>query len=976
MPVIDNPVVQGPVNVSLALSNLTGNATLFGSSTVPLTILNDNVGISFSSPIYVVNKTNTTVTLNVTRFNVTTGTTTVNYATADGSAVAGTNYVGASGTLTFNPGETLKTLSISILHDPLVTGNLSFNVNLSVPSGGAQLASPSSASVVEIDAEAGINFASSSASVMENSNSVVLAVVCSNPNVEPISVNYATADGTASAGVDYQATSGMLTFTGGQVTNYITVPIINNVQVGGNLMFSVNLFNPAAPGVVLTPSTETVTIINNNSGLSFSSPTYLVLKSGVAASIGVIRTGYTNSTVSVNYNTQDGSAVNVSDYQGVSGTLTFTNGQTSTNFSVPVIDSTFIKPDRTVLLQLSGPSPAGNSTLVAPSAATLTIHDNSGSLVVPAGSAMIYESFLPTNGIIDPGETVTNLFALRDSAGTNTANLTATLLSTNGISSPSGPQNYGALIVGGHSVSRPFSFTANGTNGQQIIATFQLQDNGANVGTASFTYTLGTSTASFSNNAVIVINDVSPATPYPSTINASGQGGALNKVTVALNKVSHTSPSDIDALLVSPSGQKMLLMANTGGGNAINNVMLSFDGAATASLPQTGQIVSGTYKPTAYFPVATFPVPAPPAPYATNLAAFSGGNPNGAWSLYVIDDSAGDVGVISNGWSLNFISGSPLTPAVDMEVTITNSPNPVIVGNNLTYTVTVTNYGPSSASDVTVTNTMPPGANYVSSAPTLGSALTNNNQVVWTVGALTNGAGAALVFTVQPTVAGFITSTSSVQSVESDLNPGNNSASVGTTVNSLTADLIASLTGTPSPLWLGNNLTYTISVTNAGPAAASNVAVTNTLPSSATLVSGSPNAYVVSGNVITFTNLGSLSVGSVTVAVIVVHPNVDGTITNLVLVGSSVPDPLKGNNTASVKTIVQSPQMSVSQSGVSLAIAWPSDAANYVLQSATSLNPPIAWTMMTDPSPSVVGGQKVVNVSIGSGNKYFRLYAP
>jgi uncharacterized repeat protein (TIGR01451 family) len=195
-------------------------------------------------------------------------------------------------------------------------------------------------------------------------------------------------------------------------------------------------------------------------------------------------------------------------------------------------------------------------------------------------------------------------------------------------------------------------------------------------------------------------------------------------------------------------------------------------------------------------------------------------------------------------------------------------------------------------------------------------------------------------------------------------------------VNSLTADLIAGLTGTPSPLWLGNNLTYTISVTNAGPAAASNVAVTNTLPSSATLVSGSPNAYVVSGNVITFTNLGSLSVGSVTVAVIVVHPNADGTITNLVLVGSSVPDPLKGNNTASVKTIVQSPQMSVSQSGVSLAIAWPSDAANYVLQSATSLNPPIAWTTMTNPSPSVVGGQKVVNVSIGSGNKYFRLYAP
>src|SRR6185436_7788646 len=94
----------------------------------------------------------------------------------------------------------------------------------------------------------------------------------------------------------------------------------------------------------------TVTILDNDAGLSFSSPAYSILKSGVSATIGVVRSGFTNSTVSVNYSTQDGTATNGVDYFGTSGTLIFTNGETSKSFSFPVIDSTTIKPDRTVLL--------------------------------------------------------------------------------------------------------------------------------------------------------------------------------------------------------------------------------------------------------------------------------------------------------------------------------------------------------------------------------------------------------------------------------------------------------------------------------------------------------------------------------------------------------------------------------------------------------------------------------------------------
>jgi subtilisin-like proprotein convertase family protein len=277
---------------------------------------------------------------------------------------------------------------------------------------------------------------------------------------------------------------------------------------------------------------------------------------------------------------------------------------------------------------------------------------------------LVQEGFQPPNYIIDPGETVTLSFAFRDVAGNNVTNLVATLLTNNGVTLPSGPQtNNGILIVGGPSASLPFTFTASGAAGQSIAATFQLWSGTNNLGTNVFNFMLGILTNTFANTNLIVINDALPASPYPSVINASSVGGSLIKATVSFANLAHTSPSDIDALLESPYQQSVLLMANAGGGYAIQNVTLTFDDATNNPfLPQYTQIVSGTNRPTAFVPVATFPAPAPPAPYATNLSAFNGSNPNGAWSLFVIDDTPLDSGVISNGWSLNLTTASPIAP--------------------------------------------------------------------------------------------------------------------------------------------------------------------------------------------------------------------------------------------------------------------------------------------------------------------------
>jgi hypothetical protein len=361
--------------------------------------------------------------------------------------------------------------------------------------------------------------------------------------------------------------------------------------------------------VLIPPSTATVTIVDNNTGLAFSSPSYTVNKTAGTAVITVLRTDNTNLVSTVNFTATNGTAVNGLNYTATNGTLVFSNGQTSSSFYVPVSDTTVPQPDLTVLLQLMNPV---NGTLLSPSAATLIIHDNTGSDVIPAGSLLVTNSSLAdmTNDIIGPNDTVSMQFAFRCAGGTNVPNLVAQLVTGGGVTSPSPATNsYGPLTYLGHSVSRPFTFTAQGTNNQAITANFNLYDNTTNnpIGTAVFGYTLGTLTNSYTNSTTIVINANTNASPYPSVISIGGLGGSLVKATVTLNKMYHTSPSFVDALVVAPSGADTLIMAHVGGQNTITNVVLTFDDAATNSLTHSGQAVTSTNKPSAILPVRNFP---------------------------------------------------------------------------------------------------------------------------------------------------------------------------------------------------------------------------------------------------------------------------------------------------------------------------------------------------------------------------------
>jgi subtilisin-like proprotein convertase family protein len=185
----------------------------------------------------------------------------------------------------------------------------------------------------------------------------------------------------------------------------------------------------------------------------------------------------------------------------------------------------------------------------------------------------------------------------------------------------------------------------------------------------------------FCNSDPITINDggspSSPqainteATPYPSTIDVSGLSGFISSLTVSINGFSHSFASDVSVLLVGPTGQKMILFAQASDGSPVSNASLAFSDDATAYLPIDAAIVTGIYKPTNRTGnneagEVDFPAPAPSStpdsPYAATLAAFQGSDPNGIWSLYVVDNASGDSGEISGGWCLTInTSDNPTT---------------------------------------------------------------------------------------------------------------------------------------------------------------------------------------------------------------------------------------------------------------------------------------------------------------------------
>jgi hypothetical protein len=167
-------------------------------------------------------------------------------------------------------------------------------------------------------------------------------------------------------------------------------------------------------------------------------------------------------------------------------------------------------------------------------------------------------------------------------------------------------------------------------------------------------------TRTFSNLGQITIpglsGDGNAANPYPSTIVVSGfTNGTITDVNVILTNFNHTRPSDVDVLISASQipAVNAIIMSDAGGDADAVNASLVLDDQASTSLPASGPIVNGTYRPTNLGLGDSFPATAPVPSGNSALSAFNGGSPNGTWQLFVVDDVLDfDVGVIADGWAI------------------------------------------------------------------------------------------------------------------------------------------------------------------------------------------------------------------------------------------------------------------------------------------------------------------------------------
>ncbi len=362
----------------------------------------------------------------------------------------------------------------------------------------------------------------------------------------------------------------------------------------------------------------------------------------------------------------------------------------------------------------------------------------------------------------------------------------------------------------------------------------------------------------FANNSKITIVDHAPANPYPSQIIVSNFNGQLSKVTVTLNGFAHQFPSDVSALLVHPDGvQKVLLMRRAGAGVSVTNLSLTFDASVEPAIPSGTGLSSGSFRPANYDSSSTytFPSPAPGSPYSTDLTKLSG-SPNGAWSLYVTDDTPSDSGVINNGWSIAItttlniqgladqttpentpiqipftiaddqVSGPPTytfmpAPSSSNSSVVSNS-GLAITGSGTNYTLTVSpNQYASGSAKITITANNPDGQTATATF-TLNVTHVNQPPVITQVTDQTITAGGAV--TVTPFVYSDVETQVgdlqfAIQSSNPAVLPMSNIALVG---NGLRIVSLGTQTGTSQ---------VTLTVTDAGGLTASTVFNVNVLPS-------------------------------------------------------------------------------------------------------------------------------------------------
>jgi len=425
---------EGNETFLLTLSSPTG-ATLNGGGVGTGTLVNDDGNVVSVTPTAVSQPegdSNSNMVFTVKLAEAASENVVVVYNTANGTATAGSDYTATSGTLTFAPGVTELLVTVQILGDNLDEADETFSLVLSAPQN-ASIAAGTAVGTIQDDDGPAITV-TGPASVNENSGAYVVTVSLASVSNQQVTVVYNTANGTATSGSDYTATSGTLTFAPGETSKLITIALTGDTTKESNETFTINLTNavnaelPTSPFTATiandddVPTVEVIAPSSQNEGNSGSTPFVFTVK----------LSGASDSQVTVAYSTSNAIAQAGSDYTATSGTLTFAPGQTQLLVTVLVTGDTLVEnSNETFRLDLTNPS--GATLKSGGNTATAVIVDDDSAPIISISDASVSEGDSGTKQLVftvtltNPSTSnVTVQYATQDGTAASNGDYTAT----------------------------------------------------------------------------------------------------------------------------------------------------------------------------------------------------------------------------------------------------------------------------------------------------------------------------------------------------------------------------------------------------------------------------------------------------------------------------------------------------------------------------------------------------------------------
>ena len=365
--VVDDGVPELDEDMTVTLSNAT-NATIgTGTGTGTIVDPSSSPGVSVSDAKGLedtVGDLSFVVTLN----KAGTSEATVSYATADGTATAGSDYTTTSDTLTFPVGTTSLTINVPVLPDTARESNEDFFLILTAPANAFIVDGTATGTIEDDDASPEFSIVDGVASEGDGSVALVVSVGGGRGSLD-LSVDYATSDLTATAGDDFTALSGTLTFAAGVSTATILIPLVDDSIDELDETFSVGLSNPVNATLAVATATATIQDNDDPPGVSVADATGI---EGSTAEFVVSLDAASAQTIKVDYDTSSGTARESADFTATGDTLTFAPGETRATISVQLTDDALNEPAETFTMALDSPVGA----VIDAGTATGTITDN------------------------------------------------------------------------------------------------------------------------------------------------------------------------------------------------------------------------------------------------------------------------------------------------------------------------------------------------------------------------------------------------------------------------------------------------------------------------------------------------------------------------------------------------------------------------------------------------------------------------